>query len=371
MDAARSNLTVKRNLRGAVSSPAKMYTNNLKLELEGMSPKILTQILTKNRNETRGINVAVNRVNNLPKPASRPKLVVKWGPPASGKGSARMRAAIEKLGDPYNSYIHINIDALVESTQYFTNKSRSALINLLTKKGINNYRRANYNTITSILNRLSDAEARTLGSAYGTVRSAKLYTTLNNGIPVRTGRSTREITLSNKQDALLDAALSLGKNVSVETTGAGPQGWPGWLEAKLQQARKLGHNYQFVFIFPLVPFGETWRRYKSRPVQSFLAGGGFRFASSRRELMNTYRASYINFRDILDNPGQYEKIDRIIVIHPESSNSNVNFILGKNSYMRTARARGSLRLYLSKFIQEKALKNVLNLNTKLDLGLRA
>jgi len=333
-----------RTLAPARSAPSKPYSNNFLLSLSKLTrtPR-LTSILT---------NKMASRVSNLPR-VSRPKLVIKWGPPASGKGSQAVREAISDLGEPYTTYLNINIDAIVESANYFKNTSRQALVNFLKSRGVKNVTTLGNENISKILNEVTAAEAKKLGKAYGNVRFARLYESSALSAPPIRGRSSKELTLSNKQDALLDQALASRRNVTVETTGSALHGnsWPRWLIDKLNQPEVKQHNYKVVFVFPLVPFAESWRRYRLRPIQSFMSGGGFRFASSRTDLRTTYIQSYTNFKNILGNEAQYSHIDKVVVLDPTNRARNVKYN-SNNTRVRKTAARSNIRTILTSFIED-------------------
>ena len=330
-------------LSAAHSAQARFYTN-LFSNLSQLNRNRIIGILTESNARQPSPRV-IRNLENLPKPSGRPKLVIKWGPPASGKGSARMREAINSLGDDYSTYIHINVDAIVESTPYFTRTSRTELIRMVGKN-------ANDAKILAFLNKISAPDARKLGKPYSNVRNA---------------RNEMHYKISAKQDALIDEALDLGKNVSVETTGSGDRegGWPGWLINK----EKVKTDYDVVFVFPLVTFPEAWRRYQRRPLQSFRQGSGFRFASNRGGLLRTYVKSYKNFIGILGNPQQRQKIKRIIVLDPYSSNKNTNISQGNSTkrYITVAKI-GKLRAHLAEFVTAEALRNNSNLVRRLISG---
>ena len=81
-------------------------------------------------------------VNQVPNPTGRPKFIIKYGPSASGKGSAAVRRVIEGFGDPITSYINIGVDDVVESSQAFKNMSHAVIQKLVTSpspKKFNNF----------------------------------------------------------------------------------------------------------------------------------------------------------------------------------------------------------------------------------------
>jgi hypothetical protein len=223
-------------------------------------------------------NTAEMRVKSMRRPRSRrPKLVIKWGPPASGKGSPAMTRTIEAEGDPISSYININVDAAVESTLSFRNESRQLFEKWVGAKFPGRSIRSISNA--EIINKLGEItvrNAKKMGIPYGRVRNtANIWT----GQPI-----------GAKQDALLGIAIKNKKNITFETTGQ--SGWPSWLFTKYPS---LKTDYKVIVIFPMVPFTTAWKRYRGRPLASYRKGEGFRFASNRSTLRETYMACYEQF----------------------------------------------------------------------------
>lgn len=367
----------KRSLRPVASAPSASrprlaptpsapVKTNLQLLLANFTEERLVNVLTQNASTPNKRRITNLRM--LPKPSGRPKLVIKWGPPASGKGSAKVRAAIENLGDDYKTYFHLSIDSIIEATNWFKRTSRAmaaaVIRNVARAKGVDvSLNTSTINNVSNLLNKISKANSAKLGWPYSFVRNKFPLP----GTPTR-GAYRKP---SDEQDALLGMALSLGRNVTIETTGSGPRdnSWPGWIFAKLKDPVIARYNYEVVFIFPLAPFSLTWERYKKRAIGSYKNGGGFRFGSTRGELRATYKASYQNFRNILSSPQQYEKIDRIMVIHPYPDGQDANFRVGRNAPYRTAAQRGGVRKFLQKFIEDVNANSKTNLNFNLKRGL--
>jgi hypothetical protein len=249
-----------------------------------------------------------NKINNLPTPRN-PKFIIKYGPPASGKGSDAVKSLIKDLGDPLNTYININVDDAVESTEMFTRTSRDLVKNIKNIKNLETF--------------LNDATPEEVS------RLAKTYTN------IRFGKNTKGRTIGNKMDNLLTQALQAKKNVTFETTGG--VGFPIWL--RKSPFKELLEGYQIIIIFPLVPFEETWRRYKMRPIEVYRKGGGFRFASTKSELHKVYINSYNNFITFLHNREQLINwINKIYILPPTDS----VLIINKNKNTNLNRAITSI-----------------------------
>lgn len=73
-----------------------------------------------------------------------PFFVVKYGPPGSGKSSARVYQEIKKLGPPITSYVDVNQDTLVESMlEYKRNHTQyNRLRYQKNKKGLSLYKKS-------------------------------------------------------------------------------------------------------------------------------------------------------------------------------------------------------------------------------------
>lgn len=354
----------RRNLRTAPSAPAEPNTRTL---LRNYTPNRVLNILTRNN---ANLERKITSINKLPRPTGRPKLVVKWGPPASGKGSAAVKSAIASLGDPLNSYFNLNIDALIEESNWFKRASRLQAKLVLAKntpklKGLN-INSSNIKNISNKLNNLSGKNTTRLGGPYKWLR-------FKFPLPGTPSRNKPYRTPGNVQDEVLGDVMRSGRNVTFETTGERGHGWPGWLFAKLRQENIARHNYQIVFVFPLLPFSETWARYKSRAIKSYKSGEGFRFASTRSQLRDTYRNSYINFRNIMNNPDQYSRINRVILVHPyHHPSKSINFTIGNNyrTIVQRARVRNFLQAFLTNANLPATSKNlgVFNQNLKKGVG---
>ena len=107
-------------------------------------------------------------------------------------------------------------------------------------------------------------------------------------------------------------AIEKGKNITFETTGG--TGFPDWLweKERINLERK---NYEIIVIFPTIDFETTWARYKKRPINSLLRGhGGFRFASTKNQLSNTYKKSYTFMINAIKENGPFW-VDSIYIIN--------------------------------------------------------
>ena len=238
-----------------------------------------------------GRAVSLFRLRSPPR-NTRPNFVIKWGPPASGKGSADVKAAIEALGQPMSSYIQIGIDDLVEATQYFKNESMNRAKQIFsTRRNVNS---TNKNSITEFLNKISITNAKKLGNVYTGIRNSP---------------GTNGSKLSNKLNSVLEQAIKLGKNITFESTGLG--GWPDWL---FTNRGLKASNYNVHIVFPLVPFVITWRRYRQRAAYQFLKGNGVRFASTKKEARQQYVTSYEQFENLFNKARNNNLLTSVTVL---------------------------------------------------------
>jgi hypothetical protein len=139
--------------------------------------------------------------------AGAPLFVVKYGPPGSGKSSARVYDAIRALGMPMTSYIDINQDELVESMKEYQKN------------------RTQYNRLRHQPNK-------------------------------------KGLSLYKKSSIVLKKAVQARANIIIEITGGhdeGSAGPLGWIYKLLQ-----GSPYKLVIIMPTVPLKTILKRLETR-----------------------------------------------------------------------------------------------------------
>ena len=259
------------------------------------------------------------------------KFIIKWGPPASGKGSSLVKAAIARLGDPMSSYWQFGIDDAVEFTNYFKTVSQA-----LAKERFGNLN--NINKMMNSLNGITNEAAMAFGKPYTNVRIA-----VNANGKV----------LSNKLNFMIKAAILANENITFETTGTLPgvtgaprnieTPWPTWIWRN--SANSFFSNYNLIIVFPMVPFKETWRRYRMRAISSYKRGEGFRFASSKNQLRNSYQQSYTTFFRNLTNAEKMARVAKVIVLPYNKSAIEWN-------PQRVAGGRSPQRQYILNLVRE-------------------
>jgi len=311
--------------RPALKFPPK--NSLLESSLAGVTPRRLMELFTQLPKPFHPASSVETRVKSMHRPGSRrPKLVIKWGPPASGKGSPAMTRTIEAEGDPITSYININVDAAVESTLAFRNESRQLFEKWVgTKFPGRSIRSISNAEIVNKLGEIMRRNAEKLGIPYGRVR-----TTAN----IWTGKP-----IGNKQDELLGIAIKNKKNITFETTGQA--GWPDWLFVKYPA---LKTDYKVIVIFPMVPFTTAWKRYRGRPLASYRKGEGFRFASNRSTLRETYMACYEQFIRSTSRAAITNLVSKFVVLR-QTQTANGNTRIEKLNAVSRKSNRTNNRLF--------------------------
>lgn len=209
---------------------------------------------------------------------SRPILVVKYGPPASGKGSERTQKAIQSLGVNYDEMIHFNIDDVIESLEQFKGESRKQLeqtFNYLINNSLPDVKREK---LKANLNMIRNNNINDFAKIYFKIRTAPINAT---------GTKTWELI-----DTMMGKAMKSKLNISIETTGV--KTFPKWLFTDPKITPYID-KYQVVFVFPTVLCKTAWIRYKGRPINRYLNGGPFRFGSTKVGYAEQYIASYTAF----------------------------------------------------------------------------
>ena len=205
-----------------------------------------------------------NKLNNIPS-QTNPVLIIKYGPPASGKGSQYVKDVIKSFGFPPDSYININVDDVVESLNIYKTQSRKTLQN----KGVNP--NDTVEKINKILNKASNQNAS------------------NFLLPYTNIRFNPKLNIPKQMDALMKNAIIGKKNITFETSGA--TGFPFWIFENMEGL----NNYNIKCLFPLLPVSQGWSRYKNRAITSYKKGGVFRFGLTKIKYKENYLKSYKQF----------------------------------------------------------------------------
>jgi len=227
----------------------------------------------------------------------KPVLVVKYGPPASGKGSPPTRKAIESLGVRYDKMIHFNVDDVIESLEQFKGASRQQLkttFEYLTNNSLPPNKMMK--KLETNLNKIGKDQIDDFSKIYFNTRN----TPINN-------KGTK---VGQLMDDMMSKAMVMGLDISMETTGS--FSFPDWLfsDPKLQP---YIDKYQVVFVFPTVKCSTAWRRYKRRPIESYMRDGPFRFGSTKVGFANQYIKSYKAFIKNMPNLMVEKDVSYIVI----------------------------------------------------------
>ena len=173
-----------------------------------------------------------------------PYLIIRYGPTGSGKSSKVVKDEIEALGRPYNSYVEVEIDDLVEPIESFRIES----MNL--KRRANSNTRANKTRENEIRSKLLQ---NTSASYFKTRRNTKN----------KTGK-----TLEDKREDVLKQALETSRNVIYDTTGGTyTPGKPPSFQKVIKKAFECNRRYKVVVVYPIVSESELVRRVVKRAEQ--------------------------------------------------------------------------------------------------------
>jgi len=133
-----------------------------------------------------------------------PYFVVKYGPPGSGKSSARVYQEIKKLGPPITSYVDVNQDTLVESMNLY-------------KRNHTQYNRLRYQ------------------------------------------KNKKGLSLYKKSAIVLKKAVEARANIIIEITGGNEEDPLIWIHKMIK-----GTSYKLIVIMPTVPLETILKRLETR-----------------------------------------------------------------------------------------------------------
>lgn len=182
-----------------------------------------------------------------------PLLIVKYGPPGSGKSSNIVYEQIKKIGRPMKSYVDINIDTFVEMIESYKN----ALI-----------------------------------------KGEDLY------VQTRTMKNKSGLSIYDKTKNILKKAIEQRSNVILEITGGyevGKLGPLGWIYKMIDKT-----PYKIIVIYPKVSFQTIIKRLENR----------FR-KRNVDELKKEYKLSIENYKKYLKYPNNRPKFVKVIEINNE------------------------------------------------------
>lgn len=167
-----------------------------------------------------------------------PIFVLKYGPPASGKGSKHVKDVIESFGDDIDTYVHFNVDDMVEGERRFKNNTTALVPTLFGPE----------NDANKVLNEVTEKNVKPFSNVYLGIK--------------------KNLDVKTKITKLKDRAIEIRMNITYEMTGS--SGWPSWTS-------DISRVYKVKVVFPVVHFEVLWSRYKKRAIKMYKEGKGFRF----------------------------------------------------------------------------------------------
>tara|TARA_Y100000389_G_scaffold129703_1_gene127170 strand:+ start:1442 stop:2167 length:726 start_codon:yes stop_codon:yes gene_type:complete len=191
-----------------------------------------------------------------------PIFVLKYGPPASGKGSKQVRDVIESFGFDIDTYVHFNVDDIVEGERRFVNNTMVVVPTLFGPK----------NDANKILDEVTEKNVKPFSNVYLGIK--------------------KNLNVKAKITRLKDLAIEKRLNITYEMTGS--SGWPTWTS---DISRK---GYKVKVLFPVIHFEDLWSRYKKRAIKMYKEGKGFRFGVVKklgkhdRVYKETMRETYVH-----------------------------------------------------------------------------
>jgi len=209
-------------------------------------------------------------------------LIIKYGPPASGKGSAlRQLNSIltnEKFKSSNTNTNNISINNKIEKNKNYKTTTMK-IFNKTIKKENNNY-----NAISQKLNTLPTNVTKSLYNAYNVAR-----------------KKTENI------DKQIETAFKGKKKIiSYESSFTSPLNQTiHWLEHlyKNHNSKNFNKVFKIIVIYPMVSLEENWMRYKKRAIYQTTTKNNkfFRFFSNFENFKSSYIKMITNLIEIITN----------------------------------------------------------------------
>lgn len=237
------------------------------------------------------LSVQGEKIKLKPKKQGKSITIIKYGPPASGKGSLFVKNKIKEiLKTRENIPTQTNLTTFQKTYTTKMHKNRS-LVNI----NMNNPIESNpeYRNATM-------EQKRVLKEKYGNSYLNALTTNNTKNMYNLYSKHAQSIyQLATKE---LEGANTNGADVIIETTGQ--HGLPNWL--------KIRKDREYHIIFPIISFETLWKRYKNRANK----GPVFRILSTKEQLREVYIKSYTEFlKNYLEN-----KRFKVYVLDNEGNN---------------------------------------------------
>lgn len=193
-----------------------------------------------------------------------PHLIIKYGPPASGKGSEKVQEEIKNLGIDIKDCIIFETDRIIESLEDYRKETKN-FYNSLDKD-------TNYN------NKLIE-----LSSIY---------------YKKRTTKNSKENSISNKMDDVLKESIENRKNIIFETTSGKLNEYNPilWLLRFIKEHTNINHKpYKVTLIYPLVNDDEIFRRINHRASEQLKRNPPFYRTIDKKSLKKIIENAKMNF----------------------------------------------------------------------------
>jgi hypothetical protein len=198
-------------------------------------------------------------------PNKNPHFIIKYGPPASGKGSSAVKKEIENLGISINDCIIFDTDKVIESLQNYRNET------------FNLYSKTDKSSLDNIMPELS-----------------KIY------FEKRTTKNKSGKSISNKMDNLFMKSMQARQNIIFETTGQNFNDYNPiiWVLDMLKSAQKKypdSKPYLITVIYPVVNEEIIYKRINSRTGSQLSRNPPFYRTISKKDLKKHIDNCKLNF----------------------------------------------------------------------------
>jgi hypothetical protein len=255
-----------------------MSTNNTKKNITYPNRSHITNKVMKNILINQ--NIEGNKYESLESVPydKQPLLIIKYGPPASGKGSENVAKEIENLGVNLNNFIVFEIDRIIESLE--------------------NYRQETMNVYKSENKNNNKME-----------KSSKIY------FSKRKNKSSGK-SLNDQFEDFMIKSIKDRKNIIFETTGGSfndnnPIKW--LLELVKKEEIKLASPYKIILIYPIVTKDIIVDRVAKRASEQITRNPPFYRTMSKENLSQQIENSKHNFMFyIIPMLIYFNAIDKII-----------------------------------------------------------
>ena len=291
-------------------------------------------ILPKNfqisRNES-FIQSNINKMNsyftsqsNGATPVNNPVMILKIAPPASGKGSKRVRDIIQQYID-INNVVEFNVDDIVEKSNTFKHTTQMSVPQYIKNQRNDQQQQKLFNDFYQ-----NNSVRKKLSSLYQEIRKQNFQ--IDNNL------ITNLIKVSVEK-----------KNIIVESTGRTinsilkflilTQSFSNTNISKLNVYKRHPNlqNYKIVIIFPMTQLSTRLKRYTSRAFTSFKQNNGFRIGPSAFDLEKQTIETLSTFKTVGFELLKSQFINEIVLVNnnPLPNVSSPSSFFFSNKSIRT------------------------------------